>query len=325
MADKRGGYLRPCISNNVTADYNNHRFGRTPPSSEPGTDYGVAYGSSIRAAEDGVVAYVDHSPSGAEGRRIAVKHPDGQMTSDIHLSRILVNSGQKVKRGQEIAKSGASAWGKEWGVGAHVHRTLFPTHSLIFGTTRTLDFQKQEGADNDGAAGGGSSGYVQWVADVQNALNRWYKAGLVVDGILGASTTTAIRNAQVALQKEGLYKGKIDGIWGPQTNTALNAHRDKQQTKPTTNFHTATVNDLATLKYVNGFQKVARLYGYTGKIDNDFGAGSKAGFQKFLNQNHGGSLAAWLRAKHGYVGNDQWGPVMAAAAARAENANWRQL
>lgn len=321
MADKRGGYLRPCISNNVTADYDNHRYERTPPSREPGTDYGVAYGSSIRAAEDGIVAYVDHSTAGAEGRRVCVKHSDGQMTSDIHLSRILVHDGQKVTRGQEIGKSGASAWGREWGVGAHVHRTLFPTHSLTFGTTRTLDFQKQEGADNDIVGVGAGSGvrYDQATANVQASLNRYRGEKLIVDGLRGPATTAAIKRLQTFLRV------KVDGVWGPVTNSAYNAWVKKTQPAPKPQGRAATVADLAKLRYVNGLQKIAKLYGYAGKIDNAWGPGSKAGFQKFLNQNHGGSLATWLRGKWGYVGNDVWGPVMAAAAARAENANWKAL
>ncbi|QDF14194.1 lysin A [Microbacterium phage IAmGroot] len=67
----------------------------------------------------------------------------------------------------------------------------------------------------------------QVVRDVQHAMNVWYNAGLVVDGINGPATKRAILNAQKALRAEGLYNGPLDGIWGPLTNTALNRHRDK--------------------------------------------------------------------------------------------------
>lgn len=90
-------------------------------------------------------------------------------------------------------------------------------------------------------------------------------------------------------------------------------------------YHTATVADIQSLPNKRGLQKVAKLYGYKGALDNDFGPGSRAGLQTFLDRNYGGSLAAWLRAKWGYVGNDQWGPVMAAAATRADTANWAAL
>jgi peptidoglycan hydrolase-like protein with peptidoglycan-binding domain len=333
MTERKGGYLRPVTNPYVSANYANHRWGRTPPSTEPGTDYGTAYGSAVYASEDGIIAYVDHSTAGAEGRRIAVQHPDGQMTSSIHLSRIVVNSGQKVKRGQLIAYSGASAWGKEWGVGAHVHHTLFPTHAMIFGTTRTLDFQLQEGPDNDGALGipAGVAKPSQAVRDRQNSLNRYRKAlglktpPLVVDGLLGAKTIADIKSMQKVV---GVTP---DGIWGPKTNSAYNAWAKKQVEKGKPQipivYHKATTKDAASLgrgDAVKGLQKIANLY-LRQKVDGVWGTNSNRGLQLFLNQNYGGSLPAWLRAKWGYVGNDQWGPKMKAALQRANAANLRQL
>ena len=87
---------------------------------------------------------------------------------------------------------------------------------------------------------------------------------------------------------------------------------------------------------VRGLQKIAKLYGYTGKIDNIWGSGSATGFVKFLgNYGYRGNnvlgpvmwraIAAWLRKKWGYRGNDVPGPVMRAALARAEAANRAQL
>jgi hypothetical protein len=61
-------------------------------------------------------------------------------------------------------------------------------------------------------------------------------------------------------------------------------------------------------------------------MDNKWGGGSTNGFQAFLNQNYGGSLAAWLRSKWGYTdADDNWGPNMKAAAARAEAENYKAL
>ena len=325
MTDVKGGYLRPTTTTRVSCSWQCHRD-RPKPSSEPGTDYACAYGSALVAPEDGVIVDLSTSTSGATGRYITIDLNDGQRIRLLHLARVIARRGQRVKRGQDIAKSGASGFGREWGYGAHVHVTLWGRHGYAFGRSATLDFEKFLGADNDNVAPAAVK--EQWVADVQNALNHWFKAGLVVDGILGKRTTKAIYNAQVQLQKEGLYKGKLDGIWGPQTNTALNRHRDRRQTKPSPQYHTATVNDLAELKgNVGGFQKIAHLYGYNQKnwLDFRWGPGTARGMQRFLDQNYGGSLAAWLRAKYGYKGNDQWGPNMRAAAIRAEVANYRAL
>lgn len=82
-----------------------------------------------------------------------------------------------------------------------------------------------------------------------------------------------------------------------------------------------------------GLQKIARLYGYKGKNDDIWGAGSGAGFAQFLRANWGyvgndvlgpimwAAIARWLRKRWGYVGNDVPGPVMRAALRRAESAN----
>src|SRR5690606_15638441 len=86
------------------------------------------------------------------------------------------------------------------------------------------------------------------------------------------------------------------------------------------------------IKYCAGLQKIARLYGYTGKIDQIWGPGSAKGFATFLRRNWGyvgndvlgpvmwAAIARWLRARWGYVGNDIPGPVMRAALQRAETA-----
>jgi len=325
MTDVKGGYQRPTTSNYISDTFKGHQ-NRPKPSTEPGTDYGVAYGSKVFAAEDGIVLIVDHSNQGAEGRRLHIGFNDGQSSSDIHLSRIIVNSGQKVKRGDHVAYSGASAWGKDWGVGAHVHKTLFPTHDLRFGTYATLDFELQVGADNDGPA----VTYDQVTADRQNFLNAFRGEKLVVDGIQlpgRGDTTAAIKRYQAFLGT------KDDGVWGNETQRLHQAYWDKLHAAPLNPaYHRATVADLAELQYVNGLQKIAHLYGYgKGKpqsswMDNTWGGGSSAGLQAFLNQNHGGSLAAWLRAKWGYTdADDNWGPNMKAAAARAEAENFKAL
>ncbi len=74
------------------------------------------------------------------------------------------------------------------------------------------------------------------------------------------------------------------------------------QTTPNPNpaYHTATVADLVDLQWVNGLQNIVHLYGYDDSqdqsqwMDNNWGEGSRAGLQRFLDQNNGGSLAAWL-------------------------------
>jgi hypothetical protein len=131
------GYLRPCDAP-ISASWQDHHD-RTPPSSEPGTDYACAYGTPILAAADGTVAALSTSTSGGTGRYLTIDLDDGRRTRDLHLSEIWVGVGSRVTRGQAVAASGASGFGSNWGYGAHVHRTLFPRHANDF--SRTLDFE----------------------------------------------------------------------------------------------------------------------------------------------------------------------------------------
>lgn len=331
MNDQRGGYQRPTTTTWITDTFQGHR-NRKPPSSEAGTDYGCAYGSQVFAPEDGVVVEIKTSNTGAMGRFAAIDLNDGRRTRSIHLSRIVVTSGTKVKRGQLVAYSGASANGKDWGVGAHVHQTLWDFHAYKFGATATIDFEREIGADNDLIVIPAD----KVTSDRQNFLNAAQGEKLIVDGRPGQLTIDAIKRYQVYLTKRGWYSGKIDGDWREGTQ----AGHDKRYAewvaettpKPNPSYHRATVADLAELEWVNGLQKIAHLYGY-GKgqaqstwMDNRWGGGSSAGLQRFLDQNYGGSLAAWLRAKWGYADNDDlWGPNMKAAAARAEAENFKVL
>jgi hypothetical protein len=53
------------------------------------------------------------------------------------------------------------------------------------------------------------------VARLQMNLNQCYWAGLVEDGIYGAATERAVRNAQVAIG------ARADGVYGPETRSKM--------------------------------------------------------------------------------------------------------
>uniref|UniRef100_UPI00109D84BA M23 family metallopeptidase n=1 Tax=Sphingomonas flavalba TaxID=2559804 RepID=UPI00109D84BA len=71
-----------------------------------GIDLAVAGGSAIRAAADGVVAYVGTGiPS--YGGLILIRHGDGWITAYAQAAELSVTRGQAVKRGQTIGRAGA--------------------------------------------------------------------------------------------------------------------------------------------------------------------------------------------------------------------------
>ncbi|MGH6975980.1 MAG: peptidoglycan DD-metalloendopeptidase family protein, partial [Stellaceae bacterium] len=84
------------------------RFGTTAAGTHnDGINIAAAKGTPVRAADSGVVAYAGNELRGY-GNLILVKHAGGWMTAYAHNETILVKRGDVVKRGQEIAKVGAT-------------------------------------------------------------------------------------------------------------------------------------------------------------------------------------------------------------------------
>ncbi len=117
----------------ITSHFNLHRKGpfsrRTRP--HKGTDFGVLRGTSVIAPADGIVTNVSYQARGA-GRYITLKHRANLKTVYMHLSKVLVKKGQKVKKGELIAKSGNS--GRS--TGPHLHYELHfknnPVNAMTF-------------------------------------------------------------------------------------------------------------------------------------------------------------------------------------------------
>ncbi len=64
-------------------------------------------GAEIRAAENGVVAYAGNELRGF-GNLLLIKHAEGWMTAYAHTEAILVHRGDRVERGQVVARVGDS-------------------------------------------------------------------------------------------------------------------------------------------------------------------------------------------------------------------------
>ncbi len=70
-----------------------------------GIDISVPSGTSVRAAESGVVVYSGDGLKGY-GNLVLIKHPNGYVTAYANNGELDVKRGEQVKRGQIIAKSG---------------------------------------------------------------------------------------------------------------------------------------------------------------------------------------------------------------------------
>ena len=72
-----------------------------------GIDIMVPEGTTVKAAENGVVIYAGDGLK-EFGQTVLIRHDNGLVTVYGHNSEILVQRGQKVRRGEDIAKSGMS-------------------------------------------------------------------------------------------------------------------------------------------------------------------------------------------------------------------------
>ncbi len=84
------------------------KFGPTAGGTQnDGINIKAAEGTPVLAADAGTVAYAGNELRGY-GNLILIKHADGWMTAYAHNSKLLVTRGQKVQRGQVIARVGAT-------------------------------------------------------------------------------------------------------------------------------------------------------------------------------------------------------------------------
>lgn len=83
-----------------------------------GLDIPASYGSAIVAAEAGTVTYA--AWMNGYGYTIIIDHGSGLTTLYGHNSSLVVSKGQKVSRGQQVAKCGSTGWS----TGNHCHFTV---------------------------------------------------------------------------------------------------------------------------------------------------------------------------------------------------------
>jgi murein DD-endopeptidase MepM/ murein hydrolase activator NlpD len=81
-------------------------FGPKPTGQQnDGINLSVPEGTPVKASDDGVVAYAGNELKGY-GNLVLVRHANGFVTAYAHASEVMVKRGDKIKRGQVIAKSG---------------------------------------------------------------------------------------------------------------------------------------------------------------------------------------------------------------------------
>jgi peptidoglycan hydrolase-like protein with peptidoglycan-binding domain len=84
-----------------------------------------------------------------------------------------------------------------------------------------------------------------------NALNEANSGQAQAGGPL-RSSEHVVRQAQSELKREGLYRGKVDGIAGPETKQAITAFRQREGLQQTARLDQMTVERI----YLNGLRMV---------------------------------------------------------------------
>jgi murein DD-endopeptidase MepM/ murein hydrolase activator NlpD len=88
-------------------------FGPQPNGTQnDGVDVSMPNGTPVKAADDGVITYAGDELQ-SYGKLVLIRHGTGYVTAYAHANEILVKKGDTVKRGQVIARSGATGSVKE--------------------------------------------------------------------------------------------------------------------------------------------------------------------------------------------------------------------
>lgn len=121
----RGNFMFP-VSGHTTCPfgYRHHPLTGTYEL-HTGVDIGVRSGTAVHAAADGVVSRAGYNR--AYGYMVIIQHNGGYSTLYGHNSSLLVSTGQQVKQGQVIARSGSTGWS----TGPHVHYQLMKNGTPI--------------------------------------------------------------------------------------------------------------------------------------------------------------------------------------------------
>lgn len=118
------------VSSNFNPRRTNPVTGRVAP--HRGVDFAVPQGTPVLSVGDGEV--VTAKRSGAAGYYVAIRHGRTYTTRYMHLKRILVKPGQKVKRGEHIALSGNT--GRS--TGPHLHYEVWINQQAVNPLTAKL-------------------------------------------------------------------------------------------------------------------------------------------------------------------------------------------
>lgn len=145
----------------VSSKFNPHRLNPVTYRIAPhrGVDFAMPIGTPVLSIGDGEVIKVNKL-GGSGGNYVAIRHGRQYMTRYMHLSRVLVSAGQKVKKGDRIALSGNT--GRS--TGPHLHFEIWINNQAVNPLTASLP-------RSEGLSGKDKQQYLSKVRDWKTRLN----------------------------------------------------------------------------------------------------------------------------------------------------------
>lgn len=119
----------------ITQYFGNTEFSKKNPQAykgagHNGVDFAARTGTEVKAAQSGVIVGTGDTDAACRGvsygRWVLIKHNNGLTTLYGHLSKILVNAGQKVALGEVVALSGNTGFS----TGPHLHFTVYASDAV---------------------------------------------------------------------------------------------------------------------------------------------------------------------------------------------------
>jgi murein DD-endopeptidase MepM/ murein hydrolase activator NlpD len=138
------------------AGYITAHFGPALNPFAPGTWYlhkgiDIAWhpGTPILATADGEVVFVGSNPAAEYGNNVIVRHQYGYSTRYAHMSQIVVQTGQKVRRGQQVGNLGNTGMS----LGYHLHYEVIIGGQVV-DPKAYLDLSSYDGSGSSGVWNG---------------------------------------------------------------------------------------------------------------------------------------------------------------------------
>jgi peptidoglycan hydrolase-like protein with peptidoglycan-binding domain len=107
----------------------------------------------------------------------------------------------------------------------------------------------------------------------------------------GRVSSDEIRQAQEALQDQGLYHGQVDGKWGPQTKNAIAQFQKQKGLKQTAQLDQQTMNDLQNSSGGSSGSMSNAPSGRSSGSSSGGGAGMSGGGTSGMTRGNGASTA----------------------------------